>query len=298
VIGMSDAMDRKTVEAAIERTESLPTLPAVRERLATALDNPDYTYRDVGRIVGVDVILTARVLERANAPRRVPSTPALTVPQAVRIVGFDALGALLRSQSALATLDTRPQVGEPFPLVELWRHALATALTAQAIGVQIGYAEPGELYAAALLHDIGKHALWQLFPDKFDAMVAEARRDHATFYSREVESNESSHAVVGRLLAKRWSLPAGIVAAIGYHHTPQLAVEHSKIVAVVHVADMLARALGLGSGGDSFVPPVKPAMFHALNLGPASIRPLLTRLEAEYGSEASLLNPPQDSHAH
>jgi len=291
-------MDRKTIEAAIERTERLPTLPAVRERLSTALDNPDYTYRDVGRIVGADVILTARVLERANASRRSPAKLVTTVSQAVRLVGFDALGALLRSQSALTTLETRPQVGEPFSLLELWRHALATALAAQAIGVRIGYAEPEELYAAALLHDLGKHALWQLVPDRFDAMVVEARRDHATFYSREVESNEPSHAVVGRLLAKRWSLPAGIVAAIGYHHTPQLAVEHPKIVAVVHVADMLARILGLGSGGDPFVPPIKPAALHALALDPASIRPLLTRLEAEYAATVSLLNTSQDSHAH
>jgi HD-like signal output (HDOD) protein len=290
-------MDRKTIEAAIERTESLPTLPAARERLSTALDNPDYTYRDIGRIVGVDVILSARVLAQANASRRSPATPVTTIPQAVRLAGFDALGVLLRSQSALSALETRPRVGEPFPLRELWRHALATALAARAIGVQVGYAEPDELYAAALLHDLGKHALWQLVPDRFDTMVSEARRDHATFYNREVESNEPSHAVVGRLLAKRWSLPAGIVAAIGYHHTPQLAVEHPKIVAAVHIADMLARTLGLGSGGDPFAPPIKPAALHTLALGPVSIRPLLTRLEAEYAAMVSLLNTPQDSHA-
>jgi len=290
-------MDRKTIEAAIERTESLPTLPAVRERLSTALDNSDYTYRDVGRVVGADVILTARVLAQANASRRSPATPVTTIPQAVRLVGFDALGVLLRSQSALTILETRPRLGEPFPLLALWRHALATALAARAIGVQVGYAEPEEFYAAALLHDLGKHALWQLAPDRFDTMVAEARRGHATFYSREVESNEPSHAVVGRLLAKRWSLPAGVVAAIGYHHTPQLAVEHPKIVAAVHIADMLARTLGLGSGGDHFVPPIKPTALHTLALGPASIRPLLTRLAAEYAAMASLLTPPQDSHA-
>ncbi len=291
-------MDRKTIEAAIERTESLPTLPAVRERLSTALDNPDYTYRDVGRIVGADVIMTARVLTQANASRRSPATPVTTIPQAVRLVGFDALGVLLRSQSALTTLETRPRLGAPFSLLELWRHALATALAARAIGVQVGYAEPEELYAAALLHDLGKHALWQLVPDRFDTMMDEARRGHATFYSCEVESNEPSHAVVGRLLAKRWSLPAGVVAAIGYHHTPQLAVEHSKIVAAVHVADMLARTLGLGSGGDPFVPPIKPAALHTLALGPASIRPLLTRLETEYAAMVPLLNTPQDSHGH
>ncbi len=50
------------------------------------------------------------------------------------------------------------------------------------------------------------------------------------------------------------------------HHQPAFAKEHFEITAVIQAADMVARKLNLGSGGDSLVPSLSPETQQWLNL--------------------------------
>lgn len=45
---------------------------------------------------------------------------------------------------------------------------------------------------------------------------------------------------------RKWNFPANLCNAIRYHHTPHLSEESFLETAIVHVADVLVRAKGIG----------------------------------------------------
>lgn len=245
---MMEPMDREQLRVMVAQLHMLPTLPMVRDRLTRTMENPQSSIKDVSAIIGADPVLTARLLQTVDWRRTIFANKVPSVGKAVSVLGFEALRGLAQSQEILNVPQTDALSGGRFPLKNLWLHSLATAIAAQAIATHTSYPEPDECFIAGLLHDIGKLVLQYLFRDRFYGLIAEAQQHKTTFYQCEVESHRASHAVLGRLLAEQWDLPPKIVEAIGWHHTPQLAELHPKIVAVTHMADILARALGWGSG--------------------------------------------------
>jgi HD-like signal output (HDOD) protein len=98
-----------------------------------------------------------------------------------------------------------------------------------------------------------------------------------------------THADIGRLLAERWNLPPKLVTIIAGHHTPTAAGAFAVESSIVHLADILARALQLGSGGDPMVPPADHAAWDLLNLKPASLDDIMAAMLAEFDDISSFL---------
>lgn len=272
-------MDRTALKEAVSHLSTLPTLPLVRERVITVMDDPQSTVRDVSAVVGIDPILTARLLQAVDWRRAIFGDRIPTVYKALSAAGFESLRRLVQTQPLLTVA---PSHGGGFDLRELWLHSVATAVAARAIAAQSNYPDPDECYVAGLLHDIGKVVLQQLEPDRFYGTITTAGELHTTFYQCEVENGRPSHAVIGQFLVEAWALPPKVIEVVWRHHTPQLAESFQKIVSVVHVADSFARALGLGSGGDPYVPPLKPAGLSALALRPTQVEAMLNEIETEF----------------
>ena len=62
---------------------------------------------------------------------------------------------------------------------------------------------------------------------------------------------------------------------------------YSELAAIVHVADILARALGAGWWGDGIMPRLDSSARHALRLGADDARLLLSKLDAAYPQAAA-----------
>jgi HD-like signal output (HDOD) protein len=90
-------------------------------------------------------------------------------------------------------------------------------------------------------------------------------------------------------LAERWKLPVRLSEAIGCHHRPDLAQVGKREAALVHVAEALTRALGLGSGGDDAVPMLEPETWRRLGLQTTILEPLMIELEEQYADARAIL---------
>lgn len=54
-------------------------------------------------------------------------------------------------------------------------------------------------------------------------------------------------------------MPPTIATSIAYHHLPGAALVHRRLSALVHAGDVMARALGIGHGGDTHPVKLDPA---------------------------------------
>jgi putative nucleotidyltransferase with HDIG domain len=167
----------------------------------------------------------------------------------------------------------------------LWEHSLGCACSARLIAQKKNCKEPEEASICGLLHDIGKVVLTLGFPLEFEKVATEAEATGVTLYEAEKKYFAASHAEIGYWLAQKWNFPRNLVEAIGYHHTPQLARQSSMETAIVHVADIMVRAKGVGFAGDLFVPAVHPASWEMLNLSEDDLREIFAGLE-EAGASA------------
>jgi len=75
-------------------------------------------------------------------------------------------------------------------------------------------------------------------------------------------------------LLKTWKLPFELENNVFYHHNPSAAHDPIKAT-IVHLADIMANALGLGSSGERFVPPLDTKAWDNLGISPGSFEPTI-----------------------
>ncbi len=234
-----ETLDRVHLKRVTEEMVALPTLPLVASRLLEAVADPETSSVEVARILSLDPALTARTLKLANSdfygfPRKVGS-----VDLAVVVLGADTIRDLVLSAAVFQSLD--PTGCE---LTGLWNHSMACGVAARALAERLRYRLAGEAYAVGVLHDIGKVALRQSFPGRFDAVLALVRAQGVPMEEAERNILGADHAEIGGWLAERWGLPADMVEAIACHHSPERAGLNPDLAAIVHIANSLAERTG------------------------------------------------------
>jgi putative nucleotidyltransferase with HDIG domain len=272
----------------IARVEDLPTLPRTVLRITEMVNDPRASARDLSRIITDDQVLTARLLKLVNSsfygfPQRVS-----TVTGAIVLIGFDAIRNLLLTTSVFDLFPSRTSRDRRHQ-ESLWDHSLGCAIGAKAIGAALRHEKLEELFVAGLLHDIGKIVVMTMLPEHFSRITARVAEGRLLISDAEAEVLGCTHADIGRLLAQRWNLPTKLISPIEHHHDPAAAGAWAVEASIVHLADILARALGLGSGGDAKVPPLDPAAWELLKLKTASLDAVMAAMLDEFEDIGSFL---------
>lgn len=252
-------VDPKLVRAMVERVSSLPTLPGVVKQLCTMVEGQHTSAEEVGRMIGTDQVLSARVLKMVNSayygfPGRIS-----TVTHALVLLGFNVVKGLVLSAAVIDIM----QEG----LVGLWEHSCGCSMVSGLLARRLGLRDPEEITVAGLLHDLGKVILNVEMAREFQEIQAHQRMARVSL--REAEEHVLgglNHADVAGWLAEDWRLPVRLVEPIRLHHRPTQAAHAPRQTAVVHLADALTRAMGFGFGGDPYVPPIDPKVFDILGL--------------------------------
>jgi len=272
----------------VARVEDLPTLPRTVLRITELINDPRAAAKDLARIITDDQVLTARLLKLVNSSFYGFSQKVSTVTGAIVLIGFDAIRNLLLTTSVFDLFPSRsPRSRREQEL--LWDHSLACAVGAKAIGGALRHEKLEELFVAGLLHDIGKIVEMTLLPAEFERITAAVRGRGLLASAAESEVLGCTHADIGRLLAERWNLPAKLANVIALHHAPLEAGAFTTEASVVHLADILARALSIGSGADEKVPPLDHAAWEILRLRPEALDEILGTMLDEFDDVSSFL---------
>jgi putative nucleotidyltransferase with HDIG domain len=159
---------------------------------------------------------------------------------------------------------------------------MACAVAAKVIGSHLRYEKIEELFVAGLLHDIGKIIEMLFMQDDFSAVEALVTEQNILMVRAEEQLLAYTHAEVGQLLAQRWNLPPKLANAIAYHHQPDVATDNNLEASIVHLADIFARALNVGSGGDKKMPVLNKFAWALLGIKREDIAALLEEVEKEF----------------
>lgn len=267
----------------------LPTLPAVLHKINALLSNPRTTAVEVGLAISTDQAIAAKIIRLVNSalygfPGRIS-----TISHAIVILGFSTVKSIILTTAILSQFNLKAKI-TGFEMTGLWKHSLATGSLAKLIAQEVGFKGKEEAFVGGLLHDIGKavHAL--LLPEDFGKLVATAHEKHQWFYEVELIQNGITHIEIGTALADKWNLPADLKACITHHHHPMRADHHSQLVAIVHVADIMARGLCIGTPGDPSIPLIDQEAWTLLNLDATKIEKILSQFDKEMENSSIFLS--------
>ena len=127
----------------------------------------------------------------------------------------------------------------------------------------------------------GGKVLDQFLHEHFSKIMDSVRTRDCLLIDAEKETLGVTHAEVGAWLFEKWNLSKGLVGTTRCHHNPALASENSKFAEIIHVSDILVRAIRFGSGGDNKIPAISETAWKSLGLQEGEIDDLLSQTGQE-----------------
>ena len=265
------SMDPKALRSRVENISTIPTIPSVLKQLSTIIENPKISLNEISHFVSQDPALTTKILQMVNSalygfPGRISS-----VNHAVMLLGLNVVKGLLLSVSVFEIMHKA--------MIGLREHSIGVAIASKVLAQKKGLKEPEEVFVAGLLHDVGKVILTLAWPEEYDRTVKEAETSGIAIFDAERSRFSETHAAVAGWLAEKWHFPRKLCECIANHHRPQTSSLAPLETAVVHMADVLVKARGLGYSGDRLVPDVNVKAWEALALSEVDLREILKELE-------------------
>lgn len=278
-----------TVEAVLKNGVDLPSLPVIFTRLNEAVNNPRMSIADIGRIISDDVGLSARLLKIANSALYGFPAKIETISRAVTIIGTQQLRDL-----ALATVVLKLFKGVPRHLLDMekfWQHNIACGIAARILATFRRESNVERFFMAGMLHDVGRLVLCLKSPDLMRECLLQAKNQQRTLADIEKECLGTDHAEVGGALVRLWNLPASLEEVVLHHHQPSKAERHPAETAVIHVADVIAHAMELGSSGDPLIPAFDVLSFEKTRFMVGNLSMLMNQVDRQYHDAVQTIMP-------
>jgi putative nucleotidyltransferase with HDIG domain len=199
---------------AFDAVTGTPALAEARRRLIGLCEHQAPSPGDVTEAIEADTALAIAVMRAANNGEG-PSGRTGGVREAVEYLHAEGVAALA---GRLETYDVLEQPGPASSRHERFRrHGVAVRVGVEQIGEIARLPQRDELAVAALLHDVGKLVLAELYGDEQAAeRRGETPEDRARRERRELGID---HALVGAVLVRRWGMPSIIASAVERHHS-------------------------------------------------------------------------------
>ena len=271
----------------VKETDTIYSLPVIYERLTSVINHPRSSIADITRIISEDQGLTARLLKLANSPMFGHFSRIDTIDKAAIIIGTQQLQAL-----ALAVSVVEVFTGIPSELVNMksfWQHSIACGIIARGLAIYRRETNVERVFAAGILHDVGRVVMCATIPEIVYEMIVASRGEESLLFRAEQERLGFTHAAVGGGLLEKWRIPASIAEPVACHHAPGAAKQFPLEAALIHLADIICKALELGFSGECFVPPLEPAAWERLDIPAGALAEIIKHAEPQLAETLAIL---------
>jgi HD-like signal output (HDOD) protein len=159
------------------------------------------------------------------------------VADAVQQLGMTTVRSLVLSAQVYGSY--APGRVKEFSADALWNQLMKCADLARTImrRDRAAVADAEDAFTAGMLHDIGKLMLADSLPKEFAEALELAAKEGIPQVQAEQSVFGADHAGLAAYLFGLWGLPASIVEAVAFHHTPQQSdLKQCSALTAVHVA--------------------------------------------------------------
>ncbi len=233
---IESAVKLHNVAQLVRELDQLPTLPQTVQRVQEATQNPNSSLREIAGMIALDPPVAAKLLRLANSAAYGFSNKIDSVERATTLLGLKETYMVVLSSAVLDLMER----SKHFDIERFWRHSMLCALAAKGFAESRGEKRKGGVFAAGLLHDIGRFALSEVAPKQYAKIDAALTGD--ALIAAEQQQMAISHAEAGYLLADHWGLPPEISEPIRFHHAPELAKQAKDVVEMIAAAAAIAEA--------------------------------------------------------
>ena len=270
----------ETFDNLMEKMGDLPSLPSTMVAILNVLNNPESSAKELSEALRHDQSLTSRVLRLVNSayygfPRKID-----TLRKAVTILGYTSIQNIILVTKIFEVIHSGSEE-HSLDRKRFWRHALGCGVMAQAIEAKLGLGGGEEIFLAGFLHDIGKVIFDAFLHEEYSKIIELSQKNNILLFEAEKQILGATHEDLGYWLAEEWNLPLNLTAAITHHHDPSQAGDHLVIASLVHVSDIMVRALEIGHGGDDYIPPLNHKCWGTLRLKPKILEDIIPDIEAQ-----------------
>ena len=246
------------VRSLLRTAETLPTLPAVVQKLTALAATGTATTEEMAKIVNTDQVLAGKVLKLVNSALFGFSGRIATVSGALILLGVNVVRSLAVSSAVLEIMEKH--------VLGLWTHSMGVAAASNVIATRLKLPDIEEISTAGLLHDIGKVVVKMNYPAKTEELMTLAETQGVPLVEIERLHLGLDHAEVGGQVATHWRFPERLVEPITWHHDVARSINFQQRTAVVHLADILVRASAFDGSIRTPVPGLQPAAWNSLQL--------------------------------
>ena len=198
---------------------SFPPLPELIHRLLKEVNDPRGSVGEMAKMISTDAAMTSHILKVVNSayyslPKRVGD-----LKFAIAYLGLREISSIVLALSVIKALAP----GRESDLKSFWRHSYLTALASSRISKELGpIHEADDLYASALLMNIGQLFYLRYYPKHFAAMSKYCEEKNVLLCHAEKHFDFPSNGSFGALICQYWRLPAAIGKACELHDLKSL----------------------------------------------------------------------------
>jgi len=244
---------------------SLPEIPSIVFELNEVIANPLSSAEDIAQVMHRSPSLTALLLKIVNSPFYGFPSKIDKISLAVTLIGTREISGLALGISILSQFNNIPK--EILSMYSFLRHSLACGIISRVLAAHKSLPQTEQLFVSGLLHDLGRLILYSYFPEESRSILSQARSANSLLYRQENDQLGCNHTHVAKHLLQQWKLPIVLENNVFFHHSPGEAPQPVPAT-LVHVADIITNALGIGTSGERFVPPLDYAAWENLGLSP------------------------------
>ena len=234
----------------VTHSPELPFEPTLLPELfAATADNSMQSTQHIAGLVERSPGLATRVLRLANSAYYGMQTSVSSLSHAIRLLGLNEVRNIIL-KIGTASIASKLRFPKEFSFDNLWEHHILTANLARSIAQAMPKDDfvlehspgPDEIYAAGLLHDMGKTLLASRCAEDWLAIHDLAACENLPFHKAEEDYWGLDHSVVGTRMLTFWGLPPDLTELVGWHHSPcQTKETYKTATRILAAANLLAQ---------------------------------------------------------
>jgi len=272
----------KDVRVGIDRTEiRLPEVPSIIFELNEMIAAPLVSASDIAKIVKKSPSLASILLRIVNSAFYGFPSKIDDISRAVTLIGTKEISGLALGICTMSIFKDIPQ--QIIDVGAFMRHSLACGIISRILAARKNVPQTEQLFVSGLLHDIGRLIVYKYFPVQARTLLHTAGTQCQPLYDIEAGLLGCRHTDIAQHLMKRWNLPFSLENNIFYHHNPSSAQNPDKAT-IVHLADLIANGLGLGSSGEKFAAGFDEEAWGNLGMPPGILKSVIQQAVHQLGS--------------